>query len=116
MRKGEGFGCISEWHRPFSRRVEGGEEEDEEGDHSEVSFTALRDVEAKSCRKESPRHLREGEKKQRPTSERVDGEETSPVKGKIDESESERHNESCMMRCTCVEEDRRRVKSLEASQ
>ena len=50
MRKWEDFSGVGEWDGPFTGRIEGGEEEDEEGDQAEMGSLLLGNDEAKtSC-------------------------------------------------------------------
>jgi len=49
VREGEDLSGVGEWHGSFTWRVEGGEQEDEEGDTTEMSGARFRNVEGESC-------------------------------------------------------------------
>lgn len=64
VEKGESFGGVREGNRPFAWRIKCCEEIDEKGDHPQMCWAFLGDIEAKASCKESPRHMWKGEQKQ----------------------------------------------------
>lgn len=57
----EDLSRVGKRHRSLARRVEGGEQKDEEGNSAQVSTAITGNVEAEAGSKQSPGHLGEGE-------------------------------------------------------
>ena len=78
MREREDLGGVGEWHRSFTWRIEGREQEDEETDETDVSGARARDVEAESGGQEGPGHLGESEYQEDSPSVGIDGSDGRP--------------------------------------
>ena len=78
MREGEDLSRVCERHRTFTRRVEGNEQKDKEGNETDVSGARRRNVEGKPGSQESPSHLGESEQEKGPSSIGVDGPDCGP--------------------------------------
>ena len=78
MREREDLGGVGKWHGIFTWRVEGPEQEDEEGDETDVSGFRARDVETESGSQEGPSHLGESEQEAGSSSIGVDGSDDRP--------------------------------------
>lgn len=89
MGQGEHFSRVCERHWPLARRVEGSEEEDEEGDETEVGPVFLGNVEAETGCQESPCHLWEGEDQQSSSTPGIDGPNGGERKDEVDKTETE---------------------------
>lgn len=111
MRQGEHFCRVSERYRALAWAVESAKKEDKESNRTQVSPRILRDIEAESCGKQSPRHLWEGEEKKVPSSVRVDGPHGGKGEYEVHESKAERSQESFCHICTSFSEDSGRVES-----
>jgi hypothetical protein len=59
--QGKYFRRVCERDGTFARRVEGGEQEDKQGNQAEMSLVLLRDEKAHATCEKCPRHLWEGE-------------------------------------------------------
>ena len=90
MREWENLGGVSERHGAFTWGVEGGEKENEEGNHAKMGSAVLRDDEAKSGCKQSPCHVGEGKEKESAATPGIDSPDRGPSKDEVDETESER--------------------------
>lgn len=88
VREREYFCRVSEGDGPFTRGVEGGEEEDEERDTSKMSCLFFGDPERESGCEQRPCHLRKCEQKQRSPAERIDRKERRESENKVNETES----------------------------
>ena len=78
VREREDLGGVGEWHGTFTRRVEGSEQEDEEGDEADMSGARLRNVKAESGSQEGPGHLGESEQEKGSSSVCIDGPHGGP--------------------------------------
>ena len=111
MREREDLGRVSEWHGSFSWGVEGGEEEDEEGDKSKMGCFLFWNDEAKTGCKQSPCHVGESEEKESTATPGINGPDSGPSEDEIDETESERGKQGIQIASTSVHEDSRGVES-----
>jgi hypothetical protein len=78
VREGEDLGRVGEWNGPFTWRVEGSEQEDKEGNETDVSGARFRDIEAESGSQEGPGHLGESEQEKGSSSIGIDGSDGRP--------------------------------------
>ena len=111
MREWEDLGGVGERHGTFSWGVEGGEEEDEEGDKAKMGCLLLWDDEAKTRCQQGPRHVGEGEEKESTAPPGINGPDSGPGKDEVDETESERSEQGIQVIGSSVYEDSRRVES-----
>ena len=95
MREGEDLSGVGEGDGALTRGVEGTEQVDEEADETETKLSlVLVDESAQTSSKQSPEHLREGEEKQSAATEGVDSPEGGESEEPVDETETERTDES----------------------
>jgi len=78
VREGEDLSGVGEWHRTFTWRVEGSEQEDEEGDETDVGRARCRNIETESGSQEGPGHLGESEQEKGSSSIGIDGSDSRP--------------------------------------
>ena len=84
MCKREDFGRIGERNWPFTGRIEGIKEVDEEGDKTQMGLIVLRDPEAEASGKQSPAHVRKREQEQCSSTKRVNRPNGWPREDKVD--------------------------------
>lgn len=111
MRERKHLGRVRERYRPFTRGVEGVEQEDEECDQAEMSIAAFWYPKAHACGQERPKHLREGEDEEAAASKGVDCPDGRPGEHEIDEAEAPGGEEGGYIAGACLLKDGRRVES-----
>lgn len=111
MGQGKDFRRVGEGYGTFTWRVESGEEEDEEGDHTEMRARIFRNEEAQSCSEKGPGHLREGEEEESAATPGIDCPDGGPGEDEIYETETEGGEKSFQVTCTGFAEDGGRVES-----
>jgi len=78
VREGEDLSGVGEGYGTFARRVEGSEQENEEGDETNVGGARRWNVETESGSQEGPGHLGESEQEKGSSSIGVDGSDGRP--------------------------------------
>ena len=111
MREREDLGRVCEWHGPLTWGVEGGKEEDEEGNHAEMCIRLFRDDEAETGGKQSPCHVGEGEEKESAATPGVNGPDGRPSEDEVDETKAERGKQGVQIVSTSVDEHGRGIES-----
>lgn len=109
MGQREDLSRVGKRHRSLTRRVEGGEQEDEEGNSAKVSTAIAGDVKAEAGSKQSPGHLGEGEEQQSTTTPSVDGPNGGESEEEVDQTESPRSEQGRGGRGAGGSEDSARV-------
>lgn len=88
MREREDLGGVCERHRPFSRGIEGVEQEDEESYQTEMRFAAGWYVETHAGGQKRPEHLRKGKDEETTAPEGVDCPHGGPGEDKVNKTEA----------------------------
>lgn len=105
----EDLGRVGEGDGALAGGVEGREEEDEEGNQSQVGLFALGNDEAETCGQECPCHLWEGEEEERTTAVGIDRPDSGPGEDEVDQAEAEGGEEGIQIAGASFDEDGGRV-------
>ncbi|KAL9099544.1 MAG: hypothetical protein Q9163_004976, partial [Psora crenata] len=88
VRERENFGGVGKGDGAFAGGVEGGEEEDEKGNHAQMGSGIFRDEKAEAGSQQRPSHVGKGEEQEGASAPGIDGPDGGPGKDEIHETET----------------------------
>ena len=103
------LGGVGKRYRTFAWRIEGGEEENEEGDETKMGPILFWYDEAETGCEQCPCHVGEGKEKKCTATPSIDGPDGGPRENEVHETETEGGEQCLQPASTSVDEDGRRV-------